>query len=98
MKLFRPPFGVTNPNIAKAVNSLKLQTMGWSIRSLDTIAKDPETVVKRITSKIRKGDVILMHDSSELSIVVLERLLVYLENKKLKSITLNSLFNIKAYA
>ena len=98
MKLFRPPFGVTNPNIAKAVNSLKLQTMGWSIRSLDTIAKDPETVVKRITSKIRKGDVILMHDSSELSIVVLERLLVYLENKKLKSITLNCLFNIKAYA
>jgi peptidoglycan/xylan/chitin deacetylase (PgdA/CDA1 family) len=47
-RFFRPPFGVTNPNIAKAVKKLKLYTFGWSIRSLDTIAKDPEQVYDKI--------------------------------------------------
>lgn len=97
MKFFRPPFGITNPNIAKAVNLLNLETMGWSIRTFDTIAKNSEAVLKKIQSKIKKGDVILMHDNSELSIEVLEKLLVLLENKKLKSISLDKLFNIKAY-
>jgi peptidoglycan/xylan/chitin deacetylase (PgdA/CDA1 family) len=94
---FRPPFGVTNPNIAKAVKKLKLHTFGWSIRSLDTIAKDPEKVYDKIVSKLNKGDVVLMHDSSDLSVVVLEKILQYLDRNKIKTITLDKLFNLKAY-
>ena len=33
--LFRPPFGVTNPTIAKAVRQLGYTSIGWSIRTLD---------------------------------------------------------------
>jgi len=95
---FRPPFGVTNPNIARAVKRLKLQTFGWSIRSLDTIAKDPEKVYHKIIKKLKKGDVVLLHDTSELSIQVLEKVLQYLDQKEIKSITLDKLFNLKAYA
>jgi len=97
MKFFRPPFGVTNPNIAKAVKSLNLHTFGWSIRSLDTIAKDPEKVYQKITSKINKGDVLLLHDTSELSVAVLEKVLKYLDKNNIKTITLDKLFNLKAY-
>jgi peptidoglycan/xylan/chitin deacetylase (PgdA/CDA1 family) len=97
IRFFRPPFGVTNPNIAKAVKNLNLYTFGWSIRSLDTIAKDPEKVYDKIVSKIKKGDVVLMHDSSELSAVVLEKLLLYLDKNNIKTITLDKLFNLKAY-
>ena len=96
-RFFRPPFGVTNPNIAKAVKKLKLHTFGWSIRSLDTIAKDPEKVYDKIVSKLKKGDVVLMHDSSDLSVVVLEKILQYLDQNKIKTITLDKLFNLKAY-
>lgn len=97
VQFFRPPFGVTNPNIAKAVSYLKFHTFGWSIRSLDTIAKDPEKVYHKIISKIKKGDVILLHDNSELSVDVLEKLLQYLEQNHFKTITLDKLFNLKAY-
>ena len=97
MKFFRPPFGVTNPNIAKAVKNLNLHTFGWSIRSLDTIAKDPEKVYQKIISKIKKGDILLMHDTSELSVTVLEMVLKYLEQNHIKTITLDKLFNLKAY-
>jgi len=94
---FRPPFGVTNPNIAKATKKLKLNVMGWNVRSYDTIAKNPEKVYQKIIKKINKGDVVLMHDSSELSVVVLDKLLTYLDENNFKTITLDKLFNIKAY-
>lgn len=37
ISLFRPPFGVTNPTIAKVVRTLRLQTIGWDVRSFDTM-------------------------------------------------------------
>ncbi len=98
MNLFRPAFGVTNPRIAKAVDSLELTTIGWSIRSLDTTKISKEKILKRITKNINKGDVVLLHDTSQKTIEVLEQLLVFLENRKLKSITIDQLHKLKAYA
>ena len=97
LKLFRPPFGVTNPNISKALKELNLHTIGWSIRSLDTIAKNPDKVFKKITTEFKKGDVVLLHDTNELSLIVLKQLLLFLKENKVKTITLDKLFNINAY-
>ena len=61
--LFRPPFGVTNPIIGRVVNALGLKTIGWSIRSLDTIAgKSREEICQRVISKLHPGAIILLHD------------------------------------
>jgi peptidoglycan/xylan/chitin deacetylase (PgdA/CDA1 family) len=98
LKLFRPPFGVTNPNIAKAVSTLNLQSIGWSIRSLDTIAKEPNKVFQKIREQITNGDVILLHDTNELTLEVLVQLLPFLEEKNIRTVTVDTLFNIKAYA
>lgn len=97
-KFFRPPFGVTNPNIARAIADFDLITLGWSIRSFDTVAKDADKVFKNISSKIQKGDVILLHDNSALSLNVLEKLLKHCKKENLESVTLAKLFNIEAYA
>ena len=98
MNLFRPAFGVTNPRIAKAVQSLQLTAIGWGIRSLDTTKISKEKILKRITKNINKGDVVLLHDTSQKTVDVLEQLLVFLENRKLKSITIDQLHKLKAYA
>ena len=45
---FRPPFGVTNPNIAKAVEILQLETIGWSIRTYDTMITNPGKIIQNI--------------------------------------------------
>lgn len=37
ISLFRPPFGVTNPTIAKVIRALGLHTVGWDVRSFDTM-------------------------------------------------------------
>ena len=37
ISLFRPPFGVTNPTISKVIRTLGLHTVGWDVRSFDTM-------------------------------------------------------------
>src|SRR5690606_13296141 len=57
--LYRPAFGVTNPSIGSAVDQLGLQTIGWSIRSLDTTNRSKMTILHRITHRLKPGDIIL---------------------------------------
>mgnify|MGYP003950302965 CR=1 FL=1 len=97
MKLFRPPFGITNPSIAKAIQQEKKQVIGWNIRSLDTIINDENKILNRIKSKISPGSVILLHDTCEKSINVLKQLLLFLYENNYQSVTVDTLFNIDAY-
>jgi peptidoglycan/xylan/chitin deacetylase (PgdA/CDA1 family) len=98
INLFRPPFGVTNPRIKRGINTIGLQSIGWSIRSFDTTSKSKNTIVKSVEKNIKKGDVILLHDTSEKSVEILEQLLLFLKQNKFESVTIDSLLNIKAYA
>ena len=98
MNLYRPAFGVTNPMIEKAVQHLSLISIGWNVRSLDTTTRNETKVLDRITSKISKGDIVLLHDTSQKSIMVLEWLLLFLEEKNLKSVVVDELLQIEAYA
>ena len=60
--LFRPPFGVTNPTIGKAVKNLNLKTIGWTIRTYDTNGADHTKIARRISRQLRPGAIILLHD------------------------------------
>ena len=60
--LFRPPFGVTNPTIAKAVRQLGYTSIGWSIRTLDTQQSAPDKILARIRKRLEPGVIILLHD------------------------------------
>lgn len=78
-KLFRPPFGVTNPTIAKVVRRLGYTTIGWNIRSLDT-SLTPERAVSRTIAKLSPGAIILFHDTTEEIIAILEKVIHQSEN------------------
>lgn len=97
MRLYRPPFGVTNPPIARAVKNLGLIPVGWSVRSLDTITKDTDRVVDRVMRGLRGGDVILLHDRLENSEELLEKLLTALRTQHYTTATVDELFKIEAY-
>ena len=73
--LFRPPYGVTNPNIARALKKLNLQSVGWTIRSYDTSIKDVEKIKKRIVSQLKPGAIILLHDRLDFMPQLLEELI-----------------------
>lgn len=83
--LFRPPYGITNPHIAKAIILTKKKVIGWNIRSLDTIITDEDKLYHRIINRITDKNIILMHDTSEKTLRVLERLLIFLEKNNFKT-------------
>ena len=80
-QLFRPPYGVTNPNIAKAVKTLNLQSVGWNIRSYDTSKKDIEKITQRILAQLKPGAIILLHDRLEYMPQLLEKLIPAIKEK-----------------
>ncbi|WP_261510188.1 polysaccharide deacetylase family protein [Chryseobacterium paludis] len=93
--LYRPPFGVTNPSIAKAIKRTGKKSIGWNIRSLDTVIDDKKKIYKRITGKIKPGGIILLHDTSEKTYNVLVDLLLFLKDKKYSTFTIDSIIKSK---
>ena len=96
--LFRPAFGVTNPRIKKAIKTIGMRSIGWNKRSFDTTNLDEKSILARITKNLKSGDVILLHDASAKTVRVLEQLLLFLQQQNKVSVTVDTLFNIKAYA
>lgn len=80
-KLFRPPYGVTNPNIARAVKKLGLQSVGWNVRSYDTSIKDVEKIKQRVLSQLKPGAIILLHDRLDFMPELLEVLIPAIKEK-----------------
>lgn len=97
-KLFRPPYGVTNPNLAKAINSGNYTPVGWSVRSLDTVIKDKGKLLERISQSINPGAVFLFHDTSETTVQVLPDFFKEVKKKGYEIIPLDKLLHLKAYA
>jgi len=93
--LYRPPFGVTNPNIAKAIKKTKKNSIGWNVRSFDTVTTDEKKILRRVTKGLKKGSIILLHDTSEKTYNVLVELLLFLEREKYSTFTVDSLIKLK---
>lgn len=96
-KLFRPPFGVTNPIIAKVIKEKELKTIGWSIRSLDTMKKKRDCVTKKVISKLHPGAIILLHDSCRDADVLLKQLISSILEHGYKILPLDEMLNIDVY-
>lgn len=95
--LFRPPFGVTTPNLASVLKQVGHYVIGWNIRSLDAVIEDEAKIYNRIKSRLSPGSIILLHDTSQKTVHVLKQLLVLLEQQNYEAVTVNQLLNIPAY-
>ena len=65
-KLFRPPFGGRRPTVMRVARRLGLQPVMWNITGHDWNAPPADQIERRVTSRIRGGDVILLHDGGRL--------------------------------
>ena len=97
-RFFRPPYGVTNPMVARAIRLCKFETIGWSIRSFDTISQNEDALLKRVTSTLKAGDIILFHDYCGITLNILPRFLDHVKQSGLKIVRVDELLNEKAYA
>lgn len=63
--LFRPPYGDYNNQVVKAVKDSGMYCIQWDIDSLDWKDPNPAEMVQKITSKLRNGSIILMHNGAK---------------------------------
>ncbi len=96
-RFFRPPYGVTNPMIAKAIAKGSYITIGWSIRSFDTIIKNPARLFRRVTAQLSAGDIILFHDYSNSMIEILPDFIQYIKQKGFQIAPISELLNEEPY-
>ncbi len=94
---FRPPYGVTNPMVARAVINGGYKTIGWSFRSFDTISKDRQALFARVTKSLKSGDIVLFHDYCTITLEILPDFIAYAHKHGLKIVRLDQLLNEKAY-
>jgi len=94
--LFRPPFGVTTPTLAKAVKAMGVQSVGWGIRTHDGVQQDPQVIEKKLFKKELSGAIVLFHDTNLNSLEVLEKLITKTEELGIEIVSLED--EMKAYA
>ncbi len=96
-KLFRPPYGVTNPMVAQAIQKGNYTSIGWSIRTFDTTIKDKEKLLQKTTRNIQNGDVILFHDWGHQTIAILPEFIHQIRAKGFEIVGLDILLKTKPY-
>lgn len=97
-RTFRPPFGIINPKTKRALEKTGHKVIGWNVRSYDAILSSEKMILKRILGNIGAGDVVLLHDTNELTVEILEQLLVFLRSNSYRPVRVDQLFDIDAYA
>jgi peptidoglycan/xylan/chitin deacetylase (PgdA/CDA1 family) len=95
--LFRPPYGVTNPNVRKAIINGNYIPVGWSVRSYDTIIKDEKKLLQRVTHNIQRGDIFLFHDTGKTTLNILPTFIQHLQQKGYDIVRLDKLLHVNAY-
>ncbi|MFK7799498.1 MAG: polysaccharide deacetylase family protein [Aureispira sp.] len=94
---FRPPYGITTPNIANALKQLPHQTIGWSVRSLDTVIKNEKQLLGRLKKQLHPGAIILLHDHIKTLPTVLPLFLDYVLKEGYTIVGLDQLLQLPAY-
>lgn len=98
VKLFRPPFGVTNPNIARAIKETGHIVIGWNVRMFDTIPGISIAFkMRRLLSKVRPGSVIQLHDKCRNADIIVDEIITRLTQKGYRIVSLEEMFDIAAY-
>ena len=60
--LFRPPFGGRRPGTLRIARELGLSPIMWSVTGYDWNAPQAPVIERKISNRVRGGDVILLHD------------------------------------
>ena len=97
-RLFRPPYGVTTPNLARAIRRAGHWCIGWNVRSMDTVIKDEQQLLGRMVRALAPGAVFLFHDSSAATLGMLDAFIRQARQRGFRIVPLDQLLGLTPYA
>jgi peptidoglycan/xylan/chitin deacetylase (PgdA/CDA1 family) len=96
-KLFRPPFGVTNPTLNKAISQGKYSSIGWSVRSLDTVINNESKLLNKVIASLKPGAIFLFHDTQKITLAILPKFIEHVHANGYQIIRLDKMLNLSPY-
>jgi len=96
--LFRPPYGVTTPNMRNVMKRSGFTAIGWNIRSLDTVIQEEEQLFQKIDKQLQPGAIVLLHDTSKTTLNILPRFIESARSKGYEFVRIDKLLNVQPYA
>lgn len=93
----RPPGGESSAQVANAAAQGDLAILGWSVDPKDWATHDAPTITTAVISRIRDGDVILMHDMSDSSVDAAFSIVDALKKQGFTFVTAKELARLKGY-
>lgn len=96
-RLFRPPFGVTLPWLARAVRKGGYTSVGWTTRSYDTVINDKDRLLARVTRTLQPGAVYLFHDTCAVTAAVLSDFIKQAKASGYRIVRVDEMLQLPAY-
>ena len=81
VNLYRCPYGEYNNTVINAANSLNYYQIQWSLDTLDNTGHTGNEMWNRFDRKLKKGDIILMHNGTKHTADSLELLIKNIQSK-----------------
>jgi polysaccharide deacetylase family sporulation protein PdaB len=91
--LFRPPFGEYSNKVIEAANELNYLTIQWSIDSLDWKDISKQEVVRRVTSRLHPGAIILFHNNGRYTADALLEIISYAKEQGYSIVPISELLH-----
>ncbi len=89
-KWFAPPSGSYQDMTVKVAKDLKMETVMWTVDTVDWQKPEPSDLISRVMGKIGNGSLILMHPTASTA-KALDRLITLIEEKHLSIGTVTEL-------
>jgi peptidoglycan/xylan/chitin deacetylase (PgdA/CDA1 family) len=74
--LYRPPYGATSPDAARAARRLGLLDVRWDVSSADSAGANWRVIGARVLAGLRPGAIVLMHENRGQTIRALRYVIV----------------------
>ena len=91
VRFFRPPFGDYNDQLLVTAEKLGLQTIQWSVDSLDWKGLSSDQIMNRIESGVHDGAIILFHNNSDHIVETLPKVINFLKENGYSMVKLSDL-------
>lgn len=85
--LFRPPYGDYNSKVITVVRDAGYEAVQWSVDSLDWKNRGAEDIIRRATTHVQPGDIILFHNDAQYIVDALPAILQFYQAQGLQIVS-----------
>lgn len=98
VRFFRPPFGDYNNLLLSCADGLGLQTIQWSVDSLDWKGLSKNQILDRVKAGVHPGAIILFHNNADHIVEALPLVISFLKSEGYSMVGLSDLVLQSDYA